>query len=86
MIINNQLVEILQLLEKNGSTCVKDICEKLHNNCQPVISQRLRVLKDMGLVKSSQRMHKARVFYEINPNMREAVHHLVQAYEYLQNK
>lgn len=80
MIINVNLVKILQLLEKNGPTCVNDISTAF-NTSQPLISQRLKVLKDFKLVKMIKR-DKNTLYYDINPKYKEsAAYHLVRAYE-----
>ena len=81
MIINKNLIRILSLLNKVDSLCVYDIVEELKVS-QPLVSKRLKALRNLQLVRIKSKDEFNRVFYELNPKYRDnAVYHLICAYE-----
>ncbi len=55
---------IKEILIKDGSLCVTDIQIKMRENNQPVTSQYLKQMKDLGYVKDTRKGKK--IYYSFN--------------------
>ena len=65
ILAQKNIIEILELLQKNKELCVNDFVEKLEKD-QPLVSHHLKTLKKCGIVKSRDEGKKA--MYTISNN------------------
>lgn len=57
---------ILYSIYTNGNCCVHEICKRIKNDCQPIVSQHLSILKKNNIVQSKIIKNK-RVYEIVDP-------------------